>query len=104
MSHPFAVLAAGALLVALLPGQNTPPTPAGETETAGADADAVEPVDEMLAKYRPTRGTVKVGTVAAVKLADEWLWLAGSAAQAFLVDIGNRRDPAVLGVAIPPDF
>lgn len=105
MFHAFVVAAASALLVALLPAQNGRPAPSGETEMPEAVMPETAPsAEEMLAKYRPQRGSVKVGGVAEVKLGDDWLWLDRGNGQNFLADIGNRRDPAVLGVAIPPDF
>lgn len=99
MCHAIVVAAASALLVALLPAQNEP-TPSGETEAP----EVAQSAADMLAKYNPQRGTAKVGSVAEVALGDDWLWLDRRNGQSFLADIGNRRDPAVLGVAIPPDF
>ncbi|HZN38431.1 MAG TPA: DUF2167 domain-containing protein [Planctomycetota bacterium] len=87
---PF-VSAASVLFAALLTAQNDPPKPQPSAE-------------QMLAKYHPQKGTVKVGGVAEVKFGDGWLWLDRADGQKFLRDRGNLRDPSVLGVAIPPDF
>lgn len=97
MSHAIAAVVASAFFVALLPAQNEDPDPAPAGETSPS-------VEEMLAKYHPRSGTAKVGDVAAVKLDEGWLWLDRGDGQNFLADMGNQRNPEVLGVAIPPDF
>jgi uncharacterized membrane-anchored protein len=100
MPNALAAIAAGALFAALLPAQNEPPKPSPD----GDAPKAARGVEEMLAKYHPQKGAVKVGTKADVKLGDGWLWLDRADGQQFLVSLGNQRSPEVLGVAIPPDF
>ncbi|MCB9884795.1 MAG: DUF2167 domain-containing protein [Planctomycetes bacterium] len=76
----------------------------------GAAAPEAEPeaadltLEQRLAGYEPVKGTVKVGKWAEVKLEPGWLFLAGRNAQRFLEDVGNERDPSVLGVAFPADY
>jgi uncharacterized membrane-anchored protein len=89
---------AGALFAAALSAQNDPPqADAPKAPPAPASAQAA------LAAYSPQEGTVKVGTVAELKLAPGWLWLDGANGRRFLKDLGNRPGPETLGVAMPPD-
>lgn len=78
----------------------------GQGEPSAPEA-APEPAErslkERLAEFEPAEGTVKVGKWAEVKLEPGWLFLANRNAQRFLEEIGNPRDPSVLGVAFPPD-
>ena len=60
-------------------------------------------LQQLLAKYEPTEGTARIGTVAEVKLTDGWMFLAGAKGRRFLSDLGNHPGASVLGVAIPPD-
>ncbi len=99
-------------IVASAPAQSGTPKPLeAETppkkkaqEPGGAIVDPSQFGKQMLAKYKPIEGTAKVGTVAEVQLTDGWLFLDGAAGRRFLKDIGNQPGPAILGVAIPPDF
>ena len=100
------------LVLAPLPGQQDEPATGsaprrpGNTapETAPEPAEAGADIKEMLARYHPTEGTVRIGTVAEAKLAEGWLFLSGDDARRFLTDLGNQPGPQVLGVAMPPDF
>lgn len=76
------------------------PSIAQENETPDPPVSA----KELLAKYSPQEGTVKVGSVAEAKLSEGWLFLAGADGRHFLEAIGNHPGPSTLGVAIPPDF
>jgi uncharacterized membrane-anchored protein len=78
-----------------LAAQNDPPK---------AEVPAPASAREALQKYEPIGGTVKVGSVAEVKLAEGWCWLDGAKGRSFLSDLGNRPGPSTLGVAIPSDF
>ena len=98
------------LVLAPLPSQQDEPNPghaprrpAAEPEPDPAENSATD-IREMLEKYHPTEGTVKVGTVAEARLTNGWLFLAGADARKFLADLGNQPGPQVLGVAMPPDF
>lgn len=74
------------------------PEPSEEPSVTGTD------IREMLDRYHPVEGTVKIGTVAEAKLTAGWLFLSGADARKFLTDLGNQPGPQVLGVAMPPDF
>ncbi len=88
------------------PGAHETPAPsagaaeAGATEAEQTDARSLK---QRLAEYEPVEGTVQIGKWAEVKLESGWLYLANRHAQRFLEEIGNPRDPSVLGVAFPPD-
>ncbi|HEX5052818.1 MAG TPA: DUF2167 domain-containing protein [Planctomycetota bacterium] len=74
-------------------------------EAAQPDApEEAPPPSHVLAKYHPAEGTARLGTVAEVKLTDGWTFLRGPDGRRFLKDLGNDPGPAILGVAIPPDF
>ena len=99
MTRAIFVSAAGVVFAALLTAQNDPPQPPAEKKPADTPSAEV-----ALAKYHPQKGTAKVGGVAEAKLGEGWLWLERGNGQKFLRDRGNLPNPAVLGVAIPPDF
>ncbi|HEB53592.1 MAG TPA: DUF2167 domain-containing protein [bacterium] len=86
-------------------GKETSPE-AGKAEAGEQQPEmsAEEQVARYLAQFHPTTGTVEVGDVGQVALPDGWQWLARRDGQEFLVTQGNHADPAVLGVAIAPDF
>jgi uncharacterized membrane-anchored protein len=88
-----------------LAAQNDPPVPdAPKADAPKPDAPpATRSLKDALAKYHPQTGTVKAGTVATVKLGDDWLWLDGADGMRFLKDLGNDPSP-VLGVAVPPEY
>jgi len=97
------------LVLAPLPSQDEPhpghdPRTPGTTEPEPEPENRVTDVREMLEKYHPTEGMVRIGTVAEAKLTHGWLFLAGANARRFLTDLGNQPGPQVLGVAMPPDF
>ena len=74
---------------------------------APQDPPAAEPkptLAQMLAKFHPTEGTVKLSTMAEVKLAPGWVFLAGEDGRSFLRECGNRPGPETLGVVMAPDF
>lgn len=100
---PFALLVASLLAVPLF-AQNDPTTePAKAPVDASQHPTNAKSTAAMLAKYSPMTGTVKLGNVAELRLADGWAWLAGSDGRRFLTDLGNRPGQ-VLGVAFPADF
>jgi uncharacterized membrane-anchored protein len=98
MHHALLPSFASLLLTTFLIAQNDtapkPQEPAAVPKTA----------KEALASYKPLAGTVKVGSVAELKLADGWVWLEGANGRRFLKDLGNQPGPQTLGVAMPPDF
>ena len=101
----------GTLVVSPLTSQQDEPNPDRDPRRPTHDepepsTDASESADirQMLERYNPTEGTVRIGTVAEARLAQGWLFLAGDDARRFLTDLGNQPGPQVLGVAMPPDF
>ncbi len=87
------------------------PAEAKKPDASGAGTAAQDPkpepkptLKEMFAKFHPTEGTARIGTMAEAKLPEGWLFLAGEDGRRFLRELGNRPGPATLGVAIPPDF
>jgi uncharacterized membrane-anchored protein len=111
MRNTALTLVLASLVLAPLPSQQDGSNPGHEPRTPGTAAPEPDPAEshstdirEMLEKYHPTEGTVKVGTVAEARLTNGWLFLAGANARRFLLDLGNQPGPQVLGVAMPPDF
>src|SRR5262245_19837132 len=103
MRNPALTVLFASLVLAPLPGQQGAPAPGPETRRPGNAAPEPEPepsegganIREMLAKYHPTEGAVRIGTVAEAKLAEGWLFLSGADARRFLADLGNQPGPQV---------
>jgi len=88
-------------LAPVLRAQESATPPAAPThESVPHDA----PVAQLLARYKPTAGTVRIGAVAEARLGEGWLFLAAANGRRFLQDLGNQPDNSILGVAVPPDF
>jgi uncharacterized membrane-anchored protein len=123
MRSPSLFLASALALTFMVPAQTpgsgsateTPPSAANPAEAGKPEGAAPEPkaepkaepkptLKQMFAKFHPTEGTAKIGTMAEAKLPEGWLFLAGEDGRRFLRELGNRPGPATLGVAIPPDF
>lgn len=69
-----------------------PQQPDGAAKTPPAEAPSPAPPS-----------TVKIGSVAELRLSDGWTYLDGKEGQTFLEQLGNPPDDSVLGVAVSPD-
>jgi uncharacterized membrane-anchored protein len=63
-------------------------------------------LEEAMAQagLEPQKGKVPVGDQATVSLGEGWIWLRDEKARGFLESLGNPPRPAVLGVALAPDY
>lgn len=114
MFNPFRSAVAAVLVGAVFVSATAPsliaqevpkPTPIPVPEIAPeSELTTEQQVAGMLEQLHARQGLIELDGVAEIRLADGWYWLDSESAQDLLEAFGNQRNPAVRGLALPPDY